>query len=944
MIRHRNLALALLAGILAPAAQTAPPAAGPLPEASDPLAVLFPDGGGEFAVPGGMKALAAIALLKTTPTPSSFFLEFCRAVAANAGTPGGGDTPDFIETVSTYLGVVAELSRLAGPGVNRMMLSTGTASEYEKTVIALKLLGWRLTNDNGAIAIEPSALPGDASRQLIPAALGIDEVEMEKSLAKGGSYPIDIRAEWAPLVEARAWWALVGRFPPGGVAEVFVRNPRLAGACSGLAAMNPEAAALLVSEMGLPVLVNRHANILRFYGEAFNLAAGRAAVPGGREAEPAWEKLAGASPANPKGFFRALLTKDQGRLAAFFSALFQGDAAHQRFFTRNPVTAERFYLWYRASDELRSGVNPMRPPWREAIFQDLPLDDAGRVRFPGGKAAWSAASGPDEEPLLRLPSIEALVPLAKIEEKRKAPLDVDAVRLLAGRYRQWKPLFPYFEKLPALAAADFQALAAFEEAASGRPPGVRNAILGEWHSLVKLIELGFSAGSLDAAAGARAFRGVCAALSGPDYSARALAELQKLVGAAGDLDAVAAFLRLSGERRAAFNRVWAMQKPISGVAGPDERALAMLAGVVYAALLDPNILLLSEDPLVLRKHQFVKGSQDAPIFASSSLRLLNQSPGSFFEGGFMTFEESAQRLARRGSPGAIRTAAAAAPSPASSPVAVPMEPAFAPETVFRTSVRLVEVYTTVTDGRGRYVDDLASGDFAVLDDGVPAKVVTFESHTSGASVALVLDTTGSMKAALPELKTAALRLIGDLRPVDSVAVYAFNSRVSELQPFTTNKDLAKRAVLGTRVSGTTSLNDALVLVARDLSGRPGKKAIVVFTDGADNDSSLTAESAIRRTKSEGVAVYTIAQGEALASARLLAQLKAVADGTGGLSFAIKSSSEFRTVFDYISRDLQHGYLLTFRPAAGAERWHAIQVTLRGARGFTVRAREGYYPE
>jgi Ca-activated chloride channel family protein len=151
-------------------------------------------------------------------------------------------------------------------------------------------------------------------------------------------------------------------------------------------------------------------------------------------------------------------------------------------------------------------------------------------------------------------------------------------------------------------------------------------------------------------------------------------------------------------------------------------------------------------------------------------------------------------------------------------------------------------------------------------------------------------------------------------------------------------------VLGTRVSGTTSLNDALVLVARDLSGRPGKKAIVVFTDGGDNNSSLTSESAIRRTKSEGVAVYTIAQGEALASARLLAQLKTVADGTGGLSFAIKSPSEFRTVFDYISRDLQHGYLLTFRPAPSTERWHPIQVSLRGTRGFTVRAREGYYPE
>ncbi|RPI10665.1 MAG: hypothetical protein EHM65_07870, partial [Acidobacteriales bacterium] len=647
-----------------------------------------------------MKALAAIALLKTTPTPSSFFTEFCRAIVSGAEITGRGNAPDIIEPVRTYVAVVAELSSLAGPGVNRLTLSTGSVSNYERTVIALKLLGWRLTNDNGAITIEPSALPGDASRQLIPAALGIDEVEMARSLAKGGSYPIDIRAEWAPLVEARAWWALVGQLPPGGVAEVFVSNPLLAVACSGLAAMNPEAAALLVSEMGLRVLVNRHANVLQFYGESFVLAGGRAAVPGGREAEPAWEKLTGGSPANPRAFCRALLTKDLGRLAAFYSALSRGDAAHQRFFTRNPITAERFYSWYRTSDELRNGVSPMQAYWREAIFPGLPLDVAGRVRFPGGKVAWSTASVTDEEVLLKLPSIESLVPLAKLEEKRKAPLDVDAVRLLAGRYRGWTPLFPYFEKLPALAAADFQALAAFEQAVSRRPLGVRNFILGEWHSLVKLIELGFSAGSLNAPGSARAFRDVCAALSGPDYSARALAEFRRLIEPAD----AAAFLRLSEERRAGFNRVWEMQKPLSGGANPDERAVAALAGVVYAALLDPNILLLSEDPLLLRKHKFVEDYQEAPIFASSRLSLLNESPGSFFEGGFMTFEESAQSLARVGSPGTIRTVAAAAPSPSPGPAPVPMEPALAPEAIFRTNVRLVEVYATVTDERGRYPD------------------------------------------------------------------------------------------------------------------------------------------------------------------------------------------------------------------------------------------------
>jgi VWFA-related protein len=914
--------------------------------ASDPSSSLSPEAAAEFAVPGGMRALAAMTLLKSTPAPARFFLEYCRAIAAEAGTAGHGDTPDFMETVTTYFAVVAELSRLAEKGADRLTISTDTVSNYERAVSALKSLGWKLTSEKGAFVVEPSDLAADASRQLIPVALGMDEVEMAKSLAKGGSYPVEIGAERAPLVEPRAWRALAGRLPPGGIAEVFARNPQFAGAYSGLAAMSPEVAAMLVSEIGLRALVNRYATVLWFYGESFVLAGGRAAVPGGREAEPAWEKLTGVSPANPKAFFRALLTKDLGRLAAFYAALSRGDAAHQRFFTRTAASAERFYNWYRASNELRNGVNPMRASWREAVFQDLPLDESGRVYFPGRKEAWTDAPGADEDVLFKLASLEALVPLAKLEKKRKAPFDADSVRLLTRRYNQWKPLFPYFEKLPALAGADFQALAAFEQAVSGRPPAVRNTILGEWHSLIKLIELGSAAGSLDAAAGARAFRGVCVALSGPDYSARALAELQKLVGAPGDVEAVAAFLRLSGERRAAFNRVGEMQKSLSGVASPDERALAMLAGVVYAALLGPDILLVSEDPLLLSKHKFVKDAQDAPIFSSSSLTRLNESPGSFFEGGFMTFEESAQSLARGGSPGTIRTAAAAAtPSPASGPAPVPMEPAFSPEAIFRTSVRLVEVYATVTDGRGRYVDDLVSADFEVLDDEVPAKVEIFESSASGVSVALALDTTGSMQAALPALKSAALRLIADLRPVDSVAVYAFNDKVSQLQSFTTNRDIARRAVLRTRVSGPTGFHDALVRVARDLSVRPGKKAIVVFTDGVDNASSLTSDSAIKRAKSEGVTIYTIAQGDALKSPKLLTQLETVAKGTGGLAFAVKFPAEIRAVFDHISQDLQHGYFLTFHPASDVQqKWHPITVALTEARGLTVRARQGYNPD
>jgi Ca-activated chloride channel family protein len=201
-----------------------------------------------------------------------------------------------------------------------------------------------------------------------------------------------------------------------------------------------------------------------------------------------------------------------------------------------------------------------------------------------------------------------------------------------------------------------------------------------------------------------------------------------------------------------------------------------------------------------------------------------------------------------------------------------------------------------------------------------------------------------MLLSLPALKNAALRLISELRPEDSVAVYNFSESVTELQPFTTDKSAAKRAVLRTQAFGDTALYDALARVGQDLIGRAGKKVIVLFTDGKDNSSTLNPDAAVQRAKANGVPIYTIAQGEAIGHRDLLEQLAGISKATGGESFAIEKPSEIGRVFDKVSEDLTHGYLLSFQPpAADNAAWRPIQVVVSG-RGLKVRAREGYYPE
>jgi VWFA-related protein len=913
----------------------------PAPDRDSEPAEPLPAGAALVPVPGGVKALAAMAYMSRTPSRGDFFREYCRTLVSTTLEDSSGNP-----LIETFLAAVKEMSGLAD-GKGRIVLSLEREPERDRTVRVLALLGWKATEAGGEFTVAPSDQAADSVRQQIPAALGIDEMAVANALVRLRTYPVTIPSGQAVLIEAAAWNSVVGALPPGGFAEVFVRNLKFARTYAGLAAMGPPAAAALVSGVGLRALVDQYAEALWLYGEALAVSGAGAVVPGGPEADPIWEQLAGASPRDAAAFFKALLDKDQGRLLAFYSAVSRGDAAHQRYFTRSLQRAQAFYNWYRNSEELRNGVVavPGGRSWRRDMFRDLPLDAAGALRFPGGAEAWGLAPGAVDSALVGLASLESLPAVAKVEERRNAPLDSASVRLLAQNYAAWGPLLPYFEKLPGLGSGDFEALAAFEKTASAQPTAVRNVVLGEWHALVKLIEMGTVSGSLDAAGGARAFRRACESLSAQDFSTQAMAALRAMAGESAPLDeaVVSALLRLSPERRASFEQVRAMlQVPdLASTRGDsDNAALAALAGTVYSALLDPEMLLVSEDPLLVGKHRFVEGKR---VFMPSAATALSDPPGSYFSGGFMDFEKAAKSLGGASASTSADYSGAASPNPA--PAALAGE-ASAPRTeaLFRASARLVEIYAEITDDRGRYADNLGRADFTVLDNGQPVEINTFESLDTGVSVALLLDTTGSMAASLPALRNAALKLIEDLRPIDSVAVYAFNENTFELQPFTTDKDAAKRAVLHTRFMGYTALDDALVRVTWEISGRTGKKAIVVFTDGADNRSVLTSEAAIRQARSAGVPVYAMAHGDALQDAALLKNLNTLAGATGGLAFAVHDAAEMNAVFDHVSHDVEHGYLLSFKPAAAENgAWRKLELVLRNGKGWRVRAREGYFP-
>jgi Ca-activated chloride channel family protein len=264
--------------------------------------------------------------------------------------------------------------------------------------------------------------------------------------------------------------------------------------------------------------------------------------------------------------------------------------------------------------------------------------------------------------------------------------------------------------------------------------------------------------------------------------------------------------------------------------------------------------------------------------------------------------------------------------------------------IFRSDVRLVEVYATVFDHHGRPITGLTRDNFEVADNGEPQPILTFETSGSELSCAILLDTTGSMSQALPAVKNGVTRLIGELGENDWIAVYGFSSSLRLLQDYTRDKSAAKRAVLNIKTAGSTALFDAVARVAMDLSGRKGKKAIIAFTDGDDNASYLNATAALARVRKVGVPLYTVAEGEALQSRSLLDLLEDISRRTGGLSYAAKKSHDVENIFQNISKDLNHTYMLAYTaPQAKNDKWRSIQLVVKGLKAYKVRAKEGYEP-
>src|SRR5262245_36753645 len=177
----------------------------------------------------------------------------------------------------------------------------------------------------------------------------------------------------------------------------------------------------------------------------------------------------------------------------------------------------------------------------------------------------------------------------------------------------------------------------------------------------------------------------------------------------------------------------------------------------------------------------------------------------------------------------------------------------------KIGTNLVTAGVIVTDRYGRFISGLGRGNFAIREDGTPQKIEEFSSTEAPFNVALLIDTSRSTQNKLGAIRKAALTFIKGLQPDDRVMVVSFDENIRFVTDFTNNRAELEKAVRSLKSSYLTRLYDALHLtISEKMKNLPGRKAIVVLTDGVDRSSKLaTFESALDLVASASIITYAI---------------------------------------------------------------------------------------
>ncbi len=242
-----------------------------------------------------------------------------------------------------------------------------------------------------------------------------------------------------------------------------------------------------------------------------------------------------------------------------------------------------------------------------------------------------------------------------------------------------------------------------------------------------------------------------------------------------------------------------------------------------------------------------------------------------------------------------------------------------PAATFKVNVKLVNVFTTVTDQNGAPIGGLKKEDFKIYEDGVQQNIAVFSRESAlPLSIVLGLDASLSTRKDLPlEIESAKRFSRAILRPQDGLSVMQFSEIVKEVVPFTSDLRRIEQGIGRVQTGSATALYDAIFLGSSALDKRQGRKVMVLITDGGDTLSQTNYHEALRAAQISETILYAIimvpieaSAGRDLGGEHALIQM---ANDTGGKYYYATSIHQLDQAFRQISEELRTQYLIAYYP-------------------------------
>jgi VWFA-related protein len=304
------------------------------------------------------------------------------------------------------------------------------------------------------------------------------------------------------------------------------------------------------------------------------------------------------------------------------------------------------------------------------------------------------------------------------------------------------------------------------------------------------------------------------------------------------------------------------------------------------------------------------------------------------------------------------------------------------------NVVLVQLSVAVIDRKGNYVTGLRPEDFAISEDKIPETIASFEeggepleagidatqpnrhtvtpahdtasssgeaepkddqtlplaSRLAGANVFILFDSSDYMYRGFVYAQDAIAGFVRSMGSADKIAFYSYSRNLSRATALTSDRSLVLGGVRSTVAGDQAALYNCLLLTVRDAALLRGRKAIVVFSNGPDDASSVPPEDVEELAQSTGTIIYIISTRAAADDPVSSAVFERMSKATGGKAYFARDWRDEKLAFGSIRNDLSHLYTITYYPKANLNRgWRTISVKLLGKNlaKYRVRTRDGY---